>query len=304
MAADREIRRRIRSVKNIAKVTRAMEAVSASKMRRAQAQVEATRPFADKSWEVLTFLARLRQSQAADQPLLQVREVRKVCLLLITADRGLAGGLNNNAILNAWRAIRAWQDEGKEVTLVTVGRKGRDWMARYGPPIQATFTNIGDRPTSGFLQRGRAEGANMTSVGPIARIVIEDFVNLSCDAVYVAYTDFVNVMTQRPVVRQLLPITPGEPTAPMAPDYIFEPDAQTVLGQVLYNFTELQILQAIYESIASEHAARMVAMRNATDAANELIGDLTLSYNKARQEKITKELLDIAAGANALAQAA
>lgn len=304
MAADREIRRRIRSVKNIAKVTRAMEAVSASKMRRAQAQVEATRPFANKAWEVLTFLALLRRSRTDLQPLLQVRPVHRVCLLLITADRGLAGGLNNNAILNAWRAIRRWEDEGKQVTLVTVGKKGRDWMARYGPPIEATFTSIGDRPTSEFLSRSSKSSVGMESVGPIARVVIDEFVNGQCDAVYVAYTDFINVMTQEPQIRQLLPIEPGKPTAPMAADYIFEPDAQTVLSQVLYNFTELQILQALYESIASEHAARMVAMRNATDAANELIGDLTLSYNKARQEKITKELLDIAAGANALAQAA
>lgn len=301
MAADREIRRRIRSVRNIAKVTRAMEAVSASKMRRAQAQVEATRPYANKAWEVLTFLARLRQSQADLQPLLQVRPEQRICLLLITADRGLAGGLNNNIILAAWREIRAWKDAGKEVSMVTVGRKGRDWMARYGPPTRATFINLGDRPTSQYLRSGQVGGAGMTSVGPIARVVIDEFTEQRCDAVYLAYTDFVNVMRQVPVVRKLLPIEPGHPTAAMAPDYIFEPDAQTVLGQVLYNFTELQILEGLYESIASEHAARMVAMRNATDAANELIGDLTLSYNKARQEKITKELLDIAAGANALA---
>lgn len=304
MAADREIKRRIRSVKNIAKVTRAMEAVSASKMRRAQAQVEATRPYANKAWEVLTFLARLRQSRTDLQPLLQVRPVKTVCVLLITADRGLAGGLNNNVIMQAWRGIRTWQDEGKQVTVVTVGKKGRDWMLRYGPPLKAAFVGIGDRPTSAFLRKGLEERTTASqSVGPIAKVVVEEFTSGKADAVYIVYTDFVNVMNQRPTLRQLLPIIPGEPTAPMAADYIFEPDAQTVLNQVLYNFTELQILQALYESIASEHAARMVAMRNATDAANELIGELTLSYNKARQEKITKELLDIAAGANALAQA-
>lgn len=303
MAADREIKRRISSVKNIAKVTRAMEAVSASKMRRAQAQVEATRPYASKAWEVITFLARLRQSQADLQPLLQEREVKRVCMLLITADRGLAGGLNSNMINYAWRHIRQWESEGKEVTLVTVGRKGRDWMGRYGPPTRATFINVGDRPTSDFLSDTSKgpKGADITSVAPIARVVVDDFVNHDCDAVYLAYTDFVNVLRQVPTARQILPVQPGEPTAPMAPDYIFEPDAQTVLSMVLYNFTELQILQALYESIASEHAARMVAMRGATDAANDLISDLTLSYNKARQEKITKELLDIAAGANALA---
>ncbi len=302
MAADREIKRRIRSVKNIAKVTRAMEAVSASKMRRAQAQVEATRPYASKAWEVLTFLARLRQSQADLQPLLQDRSINTICMVLITADRGLAGGLNSAIINTAWRQIQQWEDEGKKVSLVTVGRKGRDWMARFGVPMRATFVNVGDRPTSEFLEGAKkATGADINSVSPIARVVIDDFTNGDCDAVYLAYTDFVNVLRQVPIVRQILPIRPGEPTAPMAPDYIFEPDAQTVLSMVLYNITELQILQALYESIASEHAARMVAMRNATDAANDLISDLTLSYNKARQEKITKELIDIAAGASALA---
>jgi F-type H+-transporting ATPase subunit gamma len=302
MAADREIKRRIRSVKNIAKVTRAMEAVSASKMRRAQAQVEATRPYANKAWEVLTFLARLRQSQADLQPLLQDRKINTICMVLITADRGLAGGLNSAIINTAWRQIQQWEDDGKKVSLVTVGRKGRDWMARFGVPMRATFVNVGDRPTSEFLEGAKkATGADINSVSPIARVVIDDFTNGDCDAVYLAYTDFVNVLRQVPTVRQILPIRPGEPTAPMAPDYIFEPDAQTVLSMVLYNITELQILQALYESIASEHAARMVAMRNATDAANDLISDLTLSYNKARQEKITKELIDIAAGANALA---
>jgi len=307
MATDREIRRRIRSVKNIAKVTRAMEAVSASKMRRAQAQVESTRPYAEKAWEVLTFLARLRRSRSDLQPLLQMRPVKKVCLLLITADRGLAGGLNSNMVNHARQSIRQWEKEGKEVTAVTVGKKGRDWMARYGPPLRATFVEVGDRPTSEFLSSGarqRAAGATMESIAPIARVVIEDFTDKNCDAVYLGFTDFVNVLNQSPHIRQLLPIEPGEPSVPMAADYIFEPDAQTVLSQVLYNFTELQILQGLYEAIASEHAARMVAMRNATDAARDLVDDLTLSYNKARQEKITMELLDIAAGANALAQAA
>ena len=169
--------------------------------------------------------------------------------------------------------------------------------------MRATFINIGDRPVSDALdvRAAKATGADIQSVAPIARVVIEDFTDHFCDAVYLGYTDFHTVLNQEPVIRQLLPIVPGTPTAPMAPDYIFEPDAQTVLNMVLYNVTELQILQGLYESIASEHAARMVAMRNATDAANDLIADLTLSYNKARQEKITKELLDIAAGANALA---
>lgn len=301
MASERDIKRRIRSVKNIAQVTRAMEAVSASKMRRAQSQVQATRPYAAKAQEVLSFLARLRSSEAADQPLLQQRPVQRIGMLLITADRGLAGGLNSNMIRTAARRLRLWQDEGHEVELVAVGRKGRDWMRRYGPEVRAEFINVGDQPSSTFLSKsGEATSGESASVGPIARVVIDDFSAQRYDAVYLAYTRFINTVVQQPVIEQLLPIIPEEPSVLMAADYIFEPDAATVLNQVLYSFTEVQILQALYEAIASEHSARMVAMRNATDAANELIDDLTLTYNKARQQGITMALLDIAGAVNAL----
>lgn len=287
MPSTREIRRRIRSVKNIAKVTKAMETVAAAKMRKAQQQVLATRPYAQKSWEVLTYLARLR-SEAAEHPLLQERDGSRVGLLLITADRGLAGAYNSNIIRKAAVQIDAWQAAGKQVSLVTVGRKGRDWMLRHGPPLKAEFTGLGDRPSA-------------HDIGPIASILIEDFVAGIYDTIYLGYTNFVNTMRQEPVIRQLLPITPATPEVPMAADYIFEPNPQAILDELLTGLTELQILQAIYESIASEQSARMVAMRNATDAANDLIGSLTLSYNKARQEAITKELLDIVGGASALA---
>lgn len=304
MANDREIKRRIRSVTNIAQVTRAMEAVSASKMRRAQAQVLSTRPYASKAQEVLSFLSRVRSTMAMEQPLLQQREIRRVCMILITADRGLAGGLNSNMIRRAAASIQQWEKEGKEVELVTVGRKGRDWMRRYGPPIRAEFIGIGDRPGSPYLSKsGEQLASHSASVAPITRVVTEDFSDGRVDAVYLAYTEFHNTVSQEPTVRQLLPIVPltDLPTT-MAPDYIFEPDASTVLSQVLYSFTEVQILQALYEAIASEHSARMVAMRNATDAAEELIDDLTLSYNKARQSAITMALLDIAGAANAVQQ--
>lgn len=289
MPSTREIRRRIRSVKNIAKVTKAMETVAAAKMRKAQQQVLATRPYAQKSWEVLTYLARLR-SEAAEHPLLRERDGDRIGLLLITADRGLAGAYNSNIIRKAALQIDAWQAAGKQVSLVTVGRKGRDWMLRHGPPVKAEFTGLGDRPSS-------------NDIGPIASIVIEDFIAGVHDAIYLGYTDFVNTMRQEPIIRQLLPIVPATPATPMAADYIFEPNPRAILDELLVGLTELQILQAIYESIASEQSARMVAMRNATDAANDLIGTLTLSYNKARQEAITKELLDIVGGASALAQA-
>jgi F-type H+-transporting ATPase subunit gamma len=290
MASTREIRRRIRSVKNIAKVTKAMETVAASKMRKAQQQVLATRPYAEKSWEVLTYLARLRGSEAPEQPLLQERPVKKIGVLLITGDRGLAGAYNSNILRKTAQQIGEWEKGNLQISLITVGKKGRDWMLRHGPPVRAEFTGLSDRPTS-------------NDVAPVANILIEDFIVGQFDAVYMAYTDFHSTLRQEPVVKQLLPIVPAQPTVPMAADYIFEPDPQTILTEVLRGLTELQILQALYESIASEQSARMVAMRNATDAANDLIGQLTLSYNKARQEAITKELLDIVGGASALTQA-
>jgi F-type H+-transporting ATPase subunit gamma len=290
MASTREIRRRIRSVKNIAKVTKAMETVAASKMRKAQQQVLATRPYAEKSWEVLTYLARLRRSNASEQPLLQQRAELKVGLLLITGDRGLAGAYNANVLRKVAAQIAEWEKADVQISLVTVGKKGRDWMLRHGPPLRAEFTGLSDRPTS-------------NDIAPVASVLIEDFIDGRFDAVYMAYTNFRSTLRQDPVVRKLLPIEPAEPTVPMAADYIFEPDPQTILNEVLRGLTELQILQALYESIASEQSARMVAMRNATDAANDLIGQLTLSYNKARQEAITKELLDIVGGASALTHA-
>ncbi len=290
MPSTREIRRRIRSVKSIAKVTKAMETVAAAKMRKAQQQVLATRPYASQAWEVLRFLARLRSANVAEQPLLQQRPVKKVCLLLISGDRGLAGAYNSNVIREAAEQIRGWERDDLEVGVVTVGRKGRDWMLRHGPPLRAEFTGMSDRPTS-------------NDVAPVASVLIEDFVSGVYDAVYIVFTNFVNTMRQEPATWQLLPIVTAQPETPMAADYIFEPDPQTILGEVLRGLTEVQILQSLYEAIASEQSARMVAMRNATDAANDLIGELTLSYNKARQEAITKELLDIVGGTTALMNA-
>lgn len=289
MPSTREIRRRIRSVKSIAKVTKAMETVAAAKMRKAQQQVLATRPYASRAWEVLTYLARLRRSNVAEQPLLQQRPIKKVCLVLISGDRGLAGAYNSNIIREAAQRIAAWEAQGLEVSVVTIGRKGRDWTLRHGPPLRAEFTGMSDRPTS-------------NDVAPVASVLIEDFLAGVYDAVYIVFTRFVNTMRQEPTLWQLLPIVTAQPKTAMAADYIFEPDPQTILGEVLRGLTEVQILQSLYEAIASEQSARMVAMRNATDAANDLIGDLTLSYNKARQESITKELLDIVGGASALTQ--
>ncbi len=285
MASTREIRRRIRSVKNIAQVTKAMEAVSAAKMRKAQSQVLATRPYAQQAREVLSYIARLPNIENELNPL-----VKRTGILLITADRGLAGGFNANVIRRAAAFMRERRRAGIEVEVVTVGRKGRDWLLRYDPVVRAEFTGMPDSPTS-------------YNIGPIARVLIDDFTQGHFDEVVMVYTDFVNTLRQEPVIQKLLPIEPAEPSVTMAPEYIFEPSPEAVLSRVLYGLTEVQILQALYESIASEHSARMVAMRNATDAANELIDTLTLTYNKARQEGITSELMDIIGGAVALEKA-
>lgn len=285
----REIRRRIRSVKNIAQVTKAMEAVSAAKMRKAQAQVLASRPYAQQAREVLSYIARLPNVDSSLSPLLKEREqIRRVGVLLITADRGLAGGLNANVIRACAAFMRSKRQQGIEMEAVTVGRKGRDWLLRYDPVIRAEYTGFPDNPTA-------------VHVGQVARLLVDEFTTGHYDEVYMVYTDFINTIRQQPHVERLLPVTP--PTdAPvnMAPEYIFEPSPEVVLNRVLYAFVEVQVLQALFESIASEHSARMVAMRNATDAASELIDTLTLVYNKARQESITSELMDIVGGKTAL----
>jgi len=261
-----------------------MEAVAASKMRKAQNQVLATRPYAKKAQEVLSYIARLKTTEGELDTLITERaEVKRVGILLVTADRGLAGGFNANVIRTAAQFIRKQRQEGKQVEVVTVGRKGRDWLLRYDPVVRAEFMGLGDMPTT-------------NDIAPITRILINDYRDGRFDQVYAIYTDFVNTLVQRPVVQKLLPIQPAEPTVGMAPDYIFEPSPEAVLSEVLIGFTEVQVLQAVYESSASEHSARMVAMRNATEAANELVDDLTLRYNKARQEGITRELMDIVGG--------
>ncbi len=291
MANTREIRRRIRSVKNIAQVTKAMEAVSAAKMRKAQAQVLATRPYAQQAREVLSYIARLTHAESELNVLIKGRPtVKRVGLILVTADRGLAGGFNANVIRRAASFMREKRRAGAEVEVVTIGKKGRDWLLRYDPVIRAEFTKLPDAP-------------NTNHISPVARIVIEDYVQGHFDEVYLVYTDFINTIKQEAVVQKLLPVEAAEPSMAMAPDYIFEPSPEAVLSQVLYGFTEVQILQALFESQASEHSARMVAMRNATAAAGELIDSLTLTYNKARQEGITNELMDIIGGSAALEKA-
>jgi F-type H+-transporting ATPase subunit gamma len=295
MASAREMRLRIRSVKNIAQVTRALEAVSASKVRKAVDQVEATRPYANKAWQVLRHVAE-QPGRDALHPLLTEREgVKKTLVILLSSDRGLAGAYNTNVIRFN---MLEFDEYPSEVEYITVGRKGRDLMMRRGGNVVAEFSNLPAAPA-------------FADVSAIGRLAVEKFLNGDVDEVYLVYTDYVSMARQEPVKKKLLPLEVedgdelvqdyGQSSGASAA-YIYEPDAEEILNEIIPRFTALQVYQAILESLASEHAARMVAMRNATDNAHELVGALQLEYNKVRQQGITGDILDIAGGAEALAQ--
>ena len=285
MPSVREIRGRIKSVRNTARVTNAMQMVAASKMRRAQERVVGSRPYAQKLRAVLAGLAAQGAGGESTHPLLESRPVKKVLLLEITPDRGLAGGLPSNINRASGRFLMA---QDVPTSVITVGRKGREFMVRAGRDLHASFPGLGDRPT-------------LADCLPITALVSELYTNGDVDEVHIAYTRFVNTMIQDAVVAQLLPIKAGELDDPGAPaDYLYEPDAETVLDTLVPRFLDMQVYQAVLESSASEQSARMVAMRSATDAAEEMVDSLTLELNKARQAMITAELLDLVGGVAAL----
>ena len=284
MASVRQLRRRIRSVENTAKITKAMSMIAASKMRRAQEAALVGRPYSDQLRNLLADLAAQPHEEEELLPLLRSREMKHTEIIHITPDRGLTGGLNSN--LNRTAAQFVLERTG-DVTVIPVGRKGRDFMVRYGRDIRAVFTDLGDRPV-------------ITDITPIARLVIDDYTQFRADAVYLVYARFVSTTVQRPVVEQLLPVVPAELRPQDAVGYIYEPNSLAVLSSLLPRFVETQIFHAVLEGIASEQSARMVAMRNATDNANTMVEDLTLAMNKVRQESITTELLDIVGGAAAV----
>lgn len=275
----------MRSVQNTGKVTNAMSLIAASKMRRAQTAVLQGRPYAEKIQAVITNLAaQPGEEEAAVHPLLQVRPLQRVGVLAITPDRGLCGGLHSN--LNR-RVAQFILGQSVPVRLIVAGRKGRDFMLRYGQDVKAVFTDLGDRPT-------------LADTTAISRLVMEAYTGGEMDEVYLAYTRFVSTMTQQPVVERWLPVTPAQLAASERVGYIYEPDSLAVLGALLPRFVEMQVYHALLESIASEQSARMVAMRNATDNAKSLVEDLTLVMNKLRQDSITNELLDLVGGQVAL----
>ncbi len=283
MATEREIRLRVRSVKNIQQVTKAQQTISASKMRRAQSAVLASRPYEQRLREVLNDLAPYAEADA--HPLLSRRPVRRSLIVLITTDRGFVGAMNTNMVRTALRKA----EELPATSWVAAGRKGIAQLRRARLTMVGEFPSLGDRPTT-------------ADTGPIGTLAQEEFLSERVDEVYLGFTRFVNTLRQTPTIRRILPLVPEEEDIdtrrPL--QYIFEPDPAAVLGAVLPRLIEVSIYQAVLENIASEHSARLIAMRNATDAASDLIADLTLAANKARQWRITKEMLEIASGAEAL----
>lgn len=295
MASAREMRLRIRSIKNIAQVTRALEAVSASKVRKAVEQVEATRPYANKAWQVLRHVAGQPGRDALHPLLTDRKSVKETLVILLSSDRGLAGAYNTNVIRYNMQEFDKYETP---VQYITVGRKGRDLMMRRDGNVVAEFSDLPAAPS-------------FADVSAIGRLAVDKFLSGNVDEVYLVYTDYISMARQAPVKKKLLPLGVeggdelvkeyGQSNGPSAV-YIYEPDPEEILDEIIPRFTALQVYQAILESLASEHAARMVAMRNATDNAHELVDALQLEYNKVRQQGITGDILDIAGGAEALAQ--
>lgn len=291
MATLRQIIRRIRSIQSTAKTTRAMSLVAGSKMRKAQQMALSQRPYADQlHWLIADVVESLKETHgeeaAAFHPLLERREVKTHGLIFLTPDRGLCGGLNTNLI----RVASSYVVSHPGLKMVTVGRKGHDFFAKTRTEIIGSFMKLGDYPS-------------FEDVRPISTLAMDAYTSGEVDTVSLIYPRFINTVVQRPVVQELLPVTPPEDAEVKAVYYIYEPDPKTVLGHLLPRFVEIQVYRAVLELAASEQSARMVAMKNATDAALEMVEELTLVRNKARQEQITKELLDITGGVEAMAKA-
>ena len=295
MPSLKDIRGRIGSVRNIAQITRAMEMVAASRMKRAQDAILAARPYADELEAALGRVAGAAGLSEEIDPLLARRPIRRAAIIVITTDRGLAGSLNANATRSVlrWVSERAAGRNGGgpvEIEAISVGRKGRDALRRAGVPIAAHFAQLGDRPS-------------FSDVTPIARLVTEDFLAEKYDEIDIAYSTFVSTLSQRPEIDTLLPVVRPEmeaETEETNDEYLFEPSPEAVLSRLLPHYVAVGIYRAVLENNASEQSARMIAMRNSTDNANELIDDLTLVYNKTRQATITREMIEIASGAEAL----
>lgn len=286
MASGKEIRAQIKSISNTRKITSAMEMVAASKMRKAQDRMASSRPYSEKMLAVIHHLAQANPEY--HHPYLQKREVKRVGFIVVSSDRGLCGGLNNNLFREVLKRMTVLQDQGVEIDICTIGQKASNFFSRLGS-LKAQVSHLGDTPEIADI------------IGTV-KCMLNAFDSGEIDQTFVVFNRFVNTMTQQPTFEQLIPITTDEEEAELKHhwDYVYEPDAKSVLDGLLMRFVESQVYQGVVENIACEMAARMVAMKSATDNAGDLIDELQLAYNKARQASITQELSEIVAGAAAV----
>lgn len=281
----KEIRAKIKSVTNTQKITKAMEMVAASKMRKAQARMEATKPYVEKVKRVISHVAAAHPEY--NHPYTQERDtVKRVGVIMISSDRGLCGGLNSNLFRKALPMLKTWQEQGVGVELALVGSKAQTFFRSYGGNVVASVTDLGDAPHIEDL------------VGTI-KVVLDKFEAGEIDEVYLGANEFVNTMTQNPVVEKIVPLS-AEASSDTHWDYLYEPDAKTALDLLMRRYAESMVFGSVVENAACEQGARMIAMKNATDNAGDMIKDLKLSYNKARQAAITAELSEIVAGSSAV----
>ena len=284
MAVGKEIRNQISSIKSTQKITSAMEMVAASKMRKAQERMQATRPYADKMRQVIGHIAKANAQYK--HPFMVEREVKRVGYIVVSTDRGLCGGLNINLFKALVREMKAWKEKGVETDLCAIGQKGASFFRSYGGNVVAALTHLGDSPSSEKL------------IGNV-KVMLDAFSEGKIDRLYLVSNEFENTMTQTPQVEQILPLPPGEDEEEIKNqwDYLYEPDARQILDGLLPRYIESQVYQGVVENLACEQAARMIAMKSATDNAGSIIDELQLAYNKARQAAITQEISEIVSGA-------
>ncbi len=287
MAVGKEIRNQISSIKSTQKITSAMEMVAASKMRKAQDRMQATRPYAQKMLQAIGHIARANAQYR--HPFMVERDVKRVGYIVVSTDRGLCGGLNVNLFKTLVREMRAWTEKGVETDLCAIGQKGTSFFQNYGGNVVAALTHLGDSPSSEKL------------IGNV-KVMLDAYIEGKIDRLYLVHNEFVNTMTQSPKVEQLLPLPEGEDEEEIKNqwDYLYEPDAKQILEGLLPRYIESQVYQGVVENLACEQAARMIAMKSATDNAGGIIDELQLAYNKARQAAITQEISEIVGGSAAV----
>ena len=283
MAVGKEIRNQIGSIKSTQKITSAMEMVAASKMRKAQERMQATRPYAEKMRQVIGHIAKSNKDYR--HPFMQEREVKRVGYIVVSSDRGLCGGLNTNAFKLLVREMREWKQQGIETDICAIGQKGASFFRNYGGNVVAAVTHLGDSPSADQL------------IGSV-KVMLDSFVEGKIDRLFLISNEFVNTMTQSPEALQLLPLPEGDDEEIGHQwDYIYEPDSRPILDGLMPRYIESQVYQGVVENLACEQAARMIAMKSATDNAGSIIDELQLAYNKARQAAITQEISEIVSGA-------